>query len=237
MRLSPLGLPGMSQGKVFLLSKQDRFSAEAAAIARAALGDRLIVFTGKVGDPYPDLSGLVPGDTLISFLSPWIVRPQELERAGTAINFHPASVDYPGIGCYNFALYDGAAQFGAVCHHMLARVDTGRIVEERRFPLRPDDSVETLKLRTMEVMVAMFRDLIGPVARGEPLPAAAVHWTRAPYTRRQLEALKVITPDMDEAEVERRVRAVTYPGFSGAVLHRADGTRHPYPVPDREPLA
>ena len=227
----------MTEGKVFLLSKPDRFSAEAAAIARETLGDRLAVFTGQVGDPYPDLSGLGPADTLISFLSPWIVRQPDLDRAGTAINFHPASVDYPGIGCYNFALYDEAAEFGAVCHHMLARVDSGRIVEERRFALAADDSVETLKLKTMETMVAMFRDLIGRIARGEPLPLAGVHWTRAPYTRRQLEALKVITPDMDEAEVERRVRAVTYPGYSGAVLHRADGTLHHFPVPDREPLA
>jgi methionyl-tRNA formyltransferase len=227
----------MTDPKVFLLSKQDRFSAEAAAIARAALGERLVVHTGQVGDPYPDLSGLAAGDILISFLSPWIVRQQDLDRAGTAINFHPASVDYPGIGCYNFALYDEAAEFGAVCHHMLARVDSGRIVEERRFPLEPGDSVETLKLRTMETMVAMFRDLIGLIARGERLPAADVHWTRPPYTRKQLHALKVITPEMDEAEIARRVRAVTYPGYPGAVLHRADGTTYCYPVPDREPLA
>ncbi|HWT14101.1 MAG TPA: formyltransferase family protein [Allosphingosinicella sp.] len=227
----------MADGRVILLSKQDRFSREAADFARGLLGERLLVFTGQVGDPYPDLSGLGPADTLVSFLSPWIVRQEDLERVAVAINFHPASVDYPGIGCYNFALYDGAAEFGAVCHHMLAKVDTGLIVDERRFPLLPEDSVETLKLRTMETMVAMFRDLIALIARGEPLPLAGVHWTRRPYTRKQLHALKVITPDMDEAEVERRVRAVTYPGYPGAVLHRPDGTLHHYPVPDREPLA
>lgn len=227
----------MAGGKVILLSKQDRFSAQAADIAREALGGRLSVFTGQVGDPYPDLSGLTAADLLISFLSPWIVRQEDLERCAVAINFHPASVDYPGIGCYNFALYDGAGEFGAVCHHMLAKVDSGLIVEERRFPLLPDDSVETLKLRTMETMVAMFRDLVDAIARGESLPLAPVHWTRPPYTRKQLHALKVITADMDEAEVSRRVRAVTYPGYPGAVLHRADGTIYHYPVPDREPLA
>ena len=26
----------------------------------------------------------------------------------SAVNFHPASPDYPGIGCNNFALYDNA---------------------------------------------------------------------------------------------------------------------------------
>ena len=227
----------MAQAKLFLLSKEDRFSADAARFARELLGDRLQVFTGRVGDPYPDLAALTRNDFLVSFLSPWIIRQEDLDRAGTAINFHPASVDYPGIGCYNFALYDEAAEFGAVCHHMLAKVDTGAVVEERRFPLLPDDSVETLKLKTMETMVAMFRDIVAVIARGDPLPRAAVHWTRPPYTRKQLYALKVVTPDMDEAEVRRRVRAVTYPGYSGAVLHRADGTTYEFPVPDREPIA
>ncbi|HEX8639751.1 MAG TPA: formyltransferase family protein [Allosphingosinicella sp.] len=227
----------MTKGKVVLLSKQDRFCAQAAELAGETLGDRLEVYTGAVGDPYPDLSVLGADDALISFLSPWIVRQEDLDRVGLALNFHPASVDYPGIGCYNFALYDEAAEFGAVCHHMLAKVDTGAIVEERRFPLHPDDSVETLKLRTMETMVAMFADLIGVVARGEPLPQAGVHWTRRPYTRKQLHALKLCTPDMDEAEVRRRVRAVTYPGYPGAVLQRPDGTTHHFPVPDRAPIA
>jgi methionyl-tRNA formyltransferase len=227
----------MAQSKVFLLSKKERFSRQAAQIARSELGDRLEVYAGTVGDPYPDLSALTRSDVLVSFLSPWIVRQEDLDRAGTAINFHPASVDYPGIGCYNFALYDGAAEFGAVCHHMLAKVDTGAIIEERRFAVLPDDSVETLKLRTMEAMVEMFRGIVAIIARGGELPSADLAWTRLPYTRRQLHALKVITSDMDDEEVKRRVRAVTYPGYPGAVLHRPDGTTYEFPVPDREPIA
>ncbi|MFN3389182.1 MAG: formyltransferase family protein, partial [Allosphingosinicella sp.] len=153
-----------------------------------------------------------------------------------AINFHPASVEYPGIGCYNFALYDGAAEFGAVCHHMLAKVDTGRIIEERRFPLLPSDTVETLKLRTMVTMLAMFHDICGLIATGAALPSSEQHWTRRPYTRRDMNALREITPEMDEEEVARRVRAMTYPGYPGPSV-TVGGHTFFHPVPQRPPLA
>lgn len=190
-----------------------------------------------MGDPEPDTLAFGHHDYLISFLSPWIVRAASLDRCGVAINFHPGSTDYPGIGCYNFALYEEAAEFGAVCHHMLPKVDTGRIVLERRFPVSKDESVETLKLATMEVMVGMFREIVGLIASGAPLPAAPVAWTRRPFTRRELHALKVCNDFMDEAEVQRRVRATTYPGYPGPVLNRADRTSHVFDVPNRPPIA
>lgn len=223
--------------RIILLAKRERFSREAQAIAEAAFGDDLATFTGAVGDPEPEALRTATPDYLISFLSPWIVRKHSLDRAGAAINFHPGSTDYPGIGCYNFALYEGATEFGAVCHHMLAKVDTGDLVMERRFPVLPEDSVETLKLRTMETMVDMFREVVELIAAGQPLPRADVHWTRRPFTRREMEALKQIEHDMPQEEIDRRVRATVYPGYPGPVMRMADGSTYVFPVPDRPPIA
>jgi methionyl-tRNA formyltransferase len=223
--------------RIILLAKRERFSREAQAIAEAAFGGDVATYTGAVGDPEPEALKAGSPEYLISFLSPWIVRKHSLDRAGTAINFHPGSTDYPGIGCYNFALYEGAAEFGAVCHHMVEKVDTGELVMERRFPVAPDDSVETLKLRTMETMVDMFREIVALIAAGRPLPRSDLHWTRRPFTRREMEALKVIEHDMPQEEIDRRVRATVYPGFPGPVMRLADGGTYVFPVPDRAPIA
>lgn len=222
---------------VLLLTKQDRFSAQAQEIAKSAFGDRIMIASGAIADPAPPLLRTASYDLLVSFLSPWIVSKETLNRYGLAINFHPGSADYPGTGCYNFALYDEAAEFGAVCHHMLPKVDTGRIIIERRFPVSPDDSVETLKLATMEIMIGMFQEVIAMLAAGMPLPLADAHWTRRPYTRREMEALKVLRHDMSELEVQRRVRATVYPGYPGPRMHHADGSIYAYPVPERAALA
>jgi methionyl-tRNA formyltransferase len=221
--------------RVVLLSKTDRFSREAQQIARS-IWPAVEVAEGKVGDPRPDVLSR-PGDVLISFLSPWIVMAEELDRFATAINFHPASTDYPGSGCYNFALYDEVADYGATCHHMLAKVDTGAIILERRFPVDAEESVETLKLKTMDTMLAMFREIAELIRAGTPLPEAGVHWTRKPYTFREMEALKVIDHDMSEREVARRLRATVYPGFPGPVMRLPDGSTRPFPMPERAALA
>jgi methionyl-tRNA formyltransferase len=220
---------------VVLLSKKDDWSLKAGALATAALGDRLRWIKGERGEPFPDGMQASSG-ILISFLSPWVVPASVLTLHTLAINFHPASSDYPGIGCYNFALYEGAETYGAVCHHMAPRVDSGALIDERRFAVAAAENVETLKMRTMVVMLAMFHDLVYMIAAGHDLPRAATAWSRKPFTRKQLDALCVVTPDMAEDEVRRRVRATTYPGLPGAHV-RIHGQTFLAPVPVRAPLA
>ena len=221
---------------IILLAKTERFSQQAAAIAQVLFGDRLATFLGTVGDPLPEAVAEGRPAFLLSFLSPWIVPGEVLDNSGTAINFHPASVDYPGIGCYNFALYDEAPEFGAVCHHMLAKVDTGAIVEERRFPVSPRDTVETLKLRTMVTMLSMFHDICCLIAQGRPLPQSEARWSRRPFTRREMNALKKLDAAMPADEIARRIRASVYPGYDGPSIE-LEGHIFYYPVPDRPPLA
>jgi methionyl-tRNA formyltransferase len=221
---------------IYLLAKQDRFSQQAETAAQILFGPRLRSFTGKVGDPLPEAVANGEPAFLLSFLSPWIIPGPVLERAGTALNFHPGSVEYPGIGCYNFALYEGTAEFGAVCHHMLAKVDSGQVVEERRFPVLSSDSVESLKYRTMVTMLAMFHDLGSLIASEQPLPVASRQWTRRAFTRREMEALKRIEPDMAQDEVRRRLRATLYPGYPGPYVQVGE-ERFYASVPDGPPLA
>lgn len=217
-----------------LLSKNDVWSQQAARITQVAFpGARCE--SGTRHDPFPLGAGDVPA-CLLSFLSPWIVPPAVLARYSPAINFHPGSARYPGIGCYNFALYENASEYGAVAHHMAAAVDTGALVEERAFPIFRNDTVETLKLRTMVVMLAMFHDIVTALACGAPLPATQSRWQRPPFTRRELDALTVVTSDMDGAEIARRVRATTYPGYPGAAIELG-GVPFAAPVPCREPFA
>lgn len=221
---------------VILLCKQDRFSQAAAQVARALLGTGVVVLSGRSGDAMPAALAAARAPLVLSFLSPWIVPASVLRRAETALNWHPASRDYPGMGCYNFALYDEAAEYGAVCHYMAEKVDTGPIVEERRFPLFASDSVETLKLRTLITLLAMFHDTLCALARGGKPAVSSLKWSRQPYTRRQLNELARLDQSMPADELRRRIRATTYPGYPAPHLE-IDGQTFFAPVPDREPLA
>lgn len=222
---------------VLLLAKKDRWSEQAAALAKTAFGDALIIAQGKVGDAPPVEFSLPGYRMIISFLSPWIVPAKALSQSALSINFHPGSVDYPGIGCYNFALYENAHEFGAVAHHMLPKVDSGTVIKETLFSVQPDDRVETLKLRTMEAMLTLFSDLLPLLSKNAPLPTHSRQWSRRAFTRRELNALCELTPDMSEREKQRRIRATTYPGYPGPYLLLANGEKHYCPVPPGPALA
>ncbi len=166
---------------------------------------------GKWGDPLPSDIQAWEGDYIISYLSRWVVPEALLSRARiAAINFHPASPEYPGIGCNNFALYEGAREYGVTCHHMAPKVDTGRIIAIRRFAVFPEDNVETLLKRTYENQIALFFEIAQLMAAGQALPVSEEKWTRPPFTRRQFNELFRVSPDMSRDEISRRVRAVSY---------------------------
>lgn len=166
---------------------------------------------GKWGDPLPPASQEWEGDYIISYLSRWVVPEALLKRAHkAAINFHPASPQYPGIGCNNFALYEDAKEYGVTCHYMAAKVDTGKIIAVRRFPVYADDDVARLLERTYENQMALFFEIAAVMAEGRELPASDETWTRPPFTRKQFNELFRITPDMPRDEIARRVRAISY---------------------------
>lgn len=168
-------------------------------------------YLGEWGDPFPGDAWYWEGSHIISYLSRWIVPAHLLARARiAAINFHPASPDYPGIGCNNFALYEGAEEFGVVCHHMAPQVDTGGIIAVKRFPVFQSDNVDTLLKRTYDFQLALFYEIVSQILNGEELPESPEKWSRKPFSRREFNELGTIKPDMDASEVQRRIRATSY---------------------------
>lgn len=210
------------QAKVLFLGKRgDACCAQAADFVARNFPDATI-HLGQRLEPLPAELDSWEGDLLISYLSPWIAPAQLLARIRRAsLNFHPGPPEYPGIGCTNFAIYNQESVFGVTCHHMLPRVDSGRIIAVSRFPLLASDSVFSLTQRCYAYILVMFYDLLLGFLAGRDWPDCGETWRRAPYTRRQLNELCRVSPEMPDEEVRRRVRATSYPGMPGAYLELA----------------
>lgn len=195
---------------LFLGKANDPHCENALHFCRAIFSD-VDSFLGAWGDPLPEGARTWKGDFIISYLSRWVVPIPLLEAARkAAINFHPASPEFPGIGCTNFALYEGAAEYGVTCHHMWEKVDTGPIIATRRFPIYPSDDVAALLDRTYKTQFALFLEITALMAAGKTLPNCGEKWTRMPYTRREFDALNSITPGMSGEEEARRIRACAF---------------------------
>jgi len=204
---------------VLLIAKRDHWGSTAAAnMLRGSFPAAAVEFAGR-GDPLPAGVRNWRGDYLISYLAPMVLPAKLLERARcAAINFHPGPPEYPGIGCTNFAIYDGAGEYGVTCHHMAPQVDSGSIVATRRFPVFEEDSVFSLTQRSYAHLHLLFADVLSSIVSGNELPSSAERWARAPYTREQLNALGRIDVEMSQREIDRRIRAMEFPGAPGAYI-------------------
>ena len=160
-------------------------------------------------------------DYILNVMGEGILPESLLSRAKiAALNFHPGPPEYPGRGCVNFALYDNARTFGATCHHMIGAVDAGTVVEFQVFPIYPTDTVETVLQRTHATVLHLFYYVMELILEGAELPVSPLQWTRKPTTRADLNKLATITADMDELEIEHRIRATSYKQWKPEMLFR-----------------
>jgi methionyl-tRNA formyltransferase len=197
--------------RVLFLRKKDNEYAQRAEDFIRSHYPQATIFSGHRKDRLPPEVINWKGDLMISFISSWIYPATLLENARyAAINFHPGSPEYPGTGCTNFAVYHGAKEYGITCHHMKAAVDSGHIIQVKRFPVADDDTVYSVTQRCYHLIEESFYEIMQLVLNGEPLPVTNEAWKRKPYTRKQLDDLCHIRPDMSPEEVERRIKATTY---------------------------
>ncbi len=182
-------------------------------------GCEVILFRGERKEPFPSAAYGINPDITLSYMSPWLIPDTILHQTKRwSINFHPGPPKYPGIGCTNFALYEGVDEYGVTAHLMERTVDSGRILGVRRFSIDPQDTVFSVTERAYAELLGLFQDVIKTILTTHELPACGEVWKRRPFTRRQLEDLCRVDLHMPSEEVRRRIRATSYPGMPGAYL-------------------
>jgi methionyl-tRNA formyltransferase len=194
--------------KTLLLTKRNKWCKTIQGFMREKVPET-IIYGGEVGDPLPDIDW--KGDYLISFLSPWIIPKKWLDKTKFAINFHPAPPEYPGLACYNYAIYNQEREFGVNCHYMLPKIDSGKIIQVNRFPIKDNESVDSLRTKSRDKLIDLFYELSDCIISGRDFPSSNETWGK-PYTRKDLLKLCRITPEMSNEEVRRRIRATYLPG-------------------------
>ena len=203
--------------KILFLAKNKPFAQDAAELLKLNCKDATIYF-GERKDPFPEIPE--KNDYVISYICPWIIPKNALVNTNVAaINFHPGPPEYPGIGCTNFALYNNAKVFGITVHHMDEKVDSGAIIAVERFHIFDNDTVYTLTQRCYAYIYIAFVKILELIVKGIPIPRANETWARKPYTRKDLNDLCVVNNDMSRDELNRRIKATTYPNMPGALLN------------------
>lgn len=206
--------------KIVFLSKENFWCDEAFYFLKIHFGnDNVKRYSTNV--KYQKLPKVVTeenGNLLISFLSPWIIPKSVLEKFDIALNFHPGPPEFPGTACYNFALYENAKEYGVICHFINEKVDAGEIIETIKFPIFEKDTVESLRRRTLDYLLILFFKIMYKILLKEELKPSGEKWKRKATTRKDLENLCRIDPNMSQEEIKRRIRATYYPNMPGPFI-------------------
>ena len=133
------------------------------------------------------------------------------------VNFHPAILpDYKGTAGYNLAILDGLDEWGVSAHYIDQDIDTGDIIEVKKFPISNEyETAKSLENRSQEVLLQQFMrvaDLALDVSYR--LPTSPNQGGRY-ITRNEMEAMKEVMPSDD---VSRKIRAFWFPPYDGAFI-------------------
>ena len=131
------------------------------------------------------------GDYIISFKSDLILNQSILSEAQYgAINFHPSPPKYRGIGGEYYAIWNGDREFGATCHLMDGKLDHGPIIDIVEFPIEPEDSAETIKLKADHACFTLLEGFLTCIITGRKINYLNRAWSERLYTRKMLTAEK-----------------------------------------------
>lgn len=227
---------------VLLFSKEDEWCKKCFIYLKERF-KTVIWWTGRWGDDHGWDHGhwkTTKFDYVISYLFPAVLPKTILDLAKEhAINFHPAPPKYPGIGGYNYAIWNGDLTYGVTCHEMEEKVDSGHIYYVNKFFIRDHgSSVKSLKEYSMVVMFEMFKDVIKELIDTKTLDkyrTKEMKWYPTLYTREMFQkACKIDLYDVDAGwtvltqkdYIKRKVRAYYFPGARDYPYFLIDGKKY-----------
>ncbi|MDD5026195.1 MAG: phosphoribosylglycinamide formyltransferase [Candidatus Peribacteraceae bacterium] len=96
-------------------------------------------------------------------LSPWFVKSWR----NRILNVHPSLLPrFPGAHAHEDVLAAGEKESGMTIHLIDEGVDTGPILIQKRCPVLPSDTPDTLKTRVQELEKEWYPKVLGMIAKG-----------------------------------------------------------------------
>ena len=93
---------------------------------------------------------------------------------GRILNIHPSLLPaFPGLNPQKQALDQGAQTAGCTVHFVDETLDGGPIIAQRRVPILPEDTVESLSARILEQEHLLYTEAVSLVLREAQSSSAA----------------------------------------------------------------
>ena len=154
-------------------------------------------------------------DFLISFLNPaYINKSIRNKIKKNSYNFHPGPPEYPGFGCYNFALLNKTKFYGSTIHVIDDKLDSGEIVNVKKFKISYKNiSLEKLISKTHKNLLNQGRKFILDLINKNIEFKTKFRWSKKAYTKKQFEKARQIKINDSKSEILNKIKAFSYKNY------------------------
>ena len=149
-------------------------------------------------------------DYLFSFRSYEIIKIKTLKKIKfLAINFHPGTPKYRGIGCINFAIYNNEKNYGATAHLIDTKIDHGKIIDLIKFKIKKNDNLDNLLKKTHEKMYFLAERVIKNLIKNQKFYSNKKRyvWSKKLWTKKDLNNLYEIKLTDKKNIVKKKIKA------------------------------
>ena len=132
-------------------------------------------------------------------------------------NFHGGVLpEYRGSGTLNWAIINCEKETAVTLHEIDAKIDHGPVIDIRRFPIRENDTANTVYKKMEDLIFEMFKDWFVRLIALDYTATPQDHSKARLYSRKDLQEAKDLT---------RFVRAFTFEGKENAFYVNSKGEK------------
>ena len=160
-------------------------------------------------------------DYLISFLnSRYISKSVRKKIKINSFNFHPGPPEYPGFGCYNFALLDQVNFYGSTIHVINDKFDSGKIVNVKKFKISYKKcNLEKLIKKTHENIFKQAKNFINVIRNKKLKIEENIKWRRKAFTKKEFEIAREIKLSDSKKNLLKKIKAFSYKSYESVYLN------------------
>lgn len=161
------------------------------------------------------------GDYIFSYRCYWLIPKAVIQKAKLmALNFHPATPDYPGSGSYSWAIYNESKEYGITIHLMSEEYDSGKILDVHTFKLNDYINVENLINKNYEFSLISFKNFINKIntKSNEEInrfknKESNFKWQGKPKKLSDLNKMRNINLNVSKNELSKRIKAFHFKDY------------------------
>tara|TARA_S200000501_G_scaffold276234_1_gene260091 strand:+ start:140 stop:1348 length:1209 start_codon:yes stop_codon:yes gene_type:complete len=208
---------------IFFARESDPYSLEIFRLLKLTFRNVEAVWS-KTFNEKINLKNLKSCDYIFCFRSYLILKKSTLQKAKiAAINFHPSTPQYRGVGGVNYAVYNKSKYFGVTAHLMDEKIDHGKIFDVVKFKMDNKYSIQNLLEKTHFEQFKQASRIIKNISLQDNYLSHKLHmnkfkWSKKISNLKKLNEFYKIKKTDTKNMIQKKINSTVYKNYLPYIL-------------------